>query len=138
LIDSAIEVASQRARQMPRPDTVRETIEVEAAKQIPRLRRIPQRVDELLGQATRGRLTARISLFADDDDLRTITRLVDRAVLAMVTSALGIGSVLLLHTSGPAVGASVDVNEVLGYIGIAVSSILALRIIAGVIRDGVL
>jgi hypothetical protein len=30
------------------------------------------------------------------------------------------------------------VNEVLGYIGIAVSSILARRFIAGVIRDGVL
>ena len=32
-------------------------------RQLPRIRRIPQRVDELLTQASRGKLTARISLF---------------------------------------------------------------------------
>lgn len=111
---------------------------MEAVKQLPRIRRIPQRVDELLTQASRGKLTARISLFADDEDLRTVTRMVDRAVLAVLAAALGIGSTVLLHTQlGPAVADEVTVNEILGYIGLAVASVLTLRIVAAIMRDGV-
>ena len=44
---------------------------------------------------------------------------------------------LLGTTFGPAVNGSVSVNEVLGYIGLAVASILTLRIVAAIIRDGV-
>jgi hypothetical protein len=107
-------------------------------RQLPRIRRIPQRVDELLTQASRGKLTARISLFADDDDLRTVTRMVDRAVLAVLAAALGIGSTVLLHTPmGATVGTDVTVNEVLGYIGLGVASVLTLRLVAAIMRDGV-
>jgi ubiquinone biosynthesis protein len=137
LIDAALEVVSQRSR-VPRPGSLKESVEMEAVKQLPRIRRIPQRVDELLTQASRGKLTARISLFADDEDLRTVTRMVDRAVLAVLAAALGIGSTVLLHTQlGPAVADEVTVNEILGYIGLAVASVLTLRIVAAIMRDGV-
>lgn len=43
LIDSAMEIASERARSMARPDTLKEAMQLEAARQLPRLRRIPQR-----------------------------------------------------------------------------------------------
>ena len=66
-----------------------------------------------------------------------MTRLVNRLVLGIVAAALGIGSVMLLGVrTGPVVTASVTVNEVLGYIGLAISSILMLRLIAAIVRDG--
>lgn len=138
LIDSAIALVSQRSR-MPRPESLRQSVEMEAFKQLPRLRRIPQRVDELLAQASRGQLTARVSLFADEDDLRAVTRLVDRAVLAVLAAALGVGSTLLLGTDlGPVVaGNHITLNEVLGYIGLAIAAVLMLRLVAAIIRDGV-
>ncbi len=138
LIDSALEVVSQRSR-VPRPDSIKSSMEMEAMKQLPRLRRIPQRVDELLGQASRGQLSARISLFTNEDDLKTVTRLVDRAVLAVLAAALGVGSTLLLGTDlGPVVaGVHVTVNEVLGYIGLGIAAVLMLRIVAAIMRDGV-
>ena len=56
----------------------------------------------------------------------------------MLVAALGIGSVLLLGTDfGPAVAGSVSLNEVLGYIGLAMAGVLMLRIVAAIIRDGV-
>ena len=57
-------------------------------------------------------------------------------VLAIVAAALGMGSVRLLGVaSGPVVG-DVLLNEVLGYAGLAAASILTLRLIAGIARDG--
>ena len=112
LIDSALEVVSERSA-IPHPDSFRSSMEMEAAKQIPRLRRIPQRVDELLGQASHGRLTARISLFADDDNLRGDHHASSTGRCSPCSRPpLGIGSVLLLGTKfGPAVNGSVSVER---------------------------
>jgi len=71
---------------------------------------------------------------AVDHDVDTITTLVNRAVLALLAASLGIGSVLLLRSGAD--GREVTVDEVLGYIGLAVSAVLTLRIVAGVVRDG--
>jgi hypothetical protein len=76
-------------------------------------------------------------LFSHEADERLVRRLMDRFVLALLAAALGIGSVLLLNvSSGPRLSDSVTLNEVLGYIGLACSTVLVLRVIAGVIRDG--
>ena len=102
---------------------------------MPRLRRLPERVDAILGQAAEGRLTARVSVL-DDRTERVVTRLFDRLVLGVLAAAVGVGSVLLLGVhAGPNLG-SVSVNEVLGYIGLASSAVLAMRVIAGIVRDG--
>lgn len=118
-------------------DNWRELVEQEAIRQLPRLRRVPERVDELLGQVVGGRLSARLSLFGDEHDERLVTRLVNRMVLALVASAQGIGSVLLLGVdAGPQFGQAVTINEIIGYFGLASAAILLLRVIAGAIRDG--
>ncbi len=111
-------------------------IQHELMAQLPRLRRLPERVDELLGLAVSGRLSAQLSILSDERDERLVTRLVDRLVLALIAAATIIGSVLLLGVrAGPELG-SVTVNEVLGYFGLGAGTILALRVVAGVIRDG--
>ena len=105
-------------------------IETEAMRQLPRLRRLPQRVDDLLGQATEGRLSARVSLFSHESDERLLRSLIDRIVMAVLAASLGIGSVVLLGVrTGPQVSGAVTINEVLGYVGLAAASVLALRVI---------
>lgn len=112
-------------------------LQQELLTQLPRLRRMPERIDELLGQAVNGRLSAQFSLLSDERDVRLITRLLDRLILSVITAAICLGSVLLLGVqTGPTLAGGASLNEVLGYFGLAVSTMLGFRIVAGVIRDG--
>jgi ubiquinone biosynthesis protein len=135
---SLVESAMAEARTQLGPDlelgSLRKVAEAEALTQLPRLRRLPQRIDDLLGQASQGRLAMRMSFLSDQRDVDTITSLVNRSVLAILAASLGIGSVLLLRVGGD--GKELVVDEVLGYIGLAVAAVLTLRIVAGVVRDG--
>jgi ubiquinone biosynthesis protein len=136
---SLVDAAKRHANAML-PDATdidpQELLQQELVAQLPRLRRMPERVDELLGQAVSGRLSAQLSVFADERDERLVTRLVDRLVLALIAAATSIASVLLLGVdAGPEVG-EVDVNTVLGYFGLGAAAVLAFRVVAGVIRDG--
>ncbi len=120
-----------------RPSSIRDVLEQEAMTQLPRLQRLPERVDELLGQAVSGRLSGRLALFSHEGDERLVRGMVDRLVLALLSASLGIGSVLLLNVeAGPTLSDTVTLNEVLGYLGLACATVLALRVIAGVVRDG--
>ena len=117
--------------------SARGALEHEALVQLPRLQRLPERIDELLGQAVEGRLSTRVSLFSHRRDEQLLRSLIDRLALALLSAALGVGSVLLLGVErGPTLSSSVTVNEVLGYVGLASASVLMLRVVAGVIRDG--
>lgn len=135
---SLVDAAMDEAKDMLGPEldvgSLRRVAEAEALTQIPRLRRLPQRIDDLLGQAAQGRLSLRMSLLNDQRDVDTITSLVNRAVMAVLAASLGIGSVLLLRVEGD--GKELVLDEVLGYIGLAVAAVLTLRIVAGVLRDG--
>jgi ubiquinone biosynthesis protein len=134
---SLVDEATAEMREVIGPDlsslSFRDAAEGEALKQLPRLRRIPGRIDDLLGQAVQGRLSVRASLFSDERDVSVITTLVNRAVLAVLAAALGLGSVLLLDGRAP--GTEITVDEVLGYTGLGIASVLTLRIVAGVVRE---
>jgi ubiquinone biosynthesis protein len=136
---SLVDAAKRHANEMM-PDLVdadpQEILQRELVAELPRLRRLPERIDELLGQAVSGRLSAQISVLSDERDERLVTRLVDRLVLGIIASATTVGSVLLIGIeSGPTVGTT-DVNQVLGYFGLGASAILVFRVVAGIIRDG--
>ena len=136
LVDSARRHAEQSVA-LPTPHTVRSVVEQELMQQLPRLRRVPERLDELMERTLSGRLSASVSFLSDERDARLLTRLVDRIVLAVIAAATGIGATLILRVeSGPELAGTISLNEVLGYFGIAAASILALRVVAGVIRDG--
>lgn len=136
LVDAAREHAERRIGR-PSPSDLREMFEHEARQQLPRLRRLPERVDELMGQLSAGQLSASVSFLSDERDIGLLTRLVDRIVLALIAASAGVGSTILLGVdAGPTLGGSVSINEVLGYFGLATSVALALRVVAGVIRDG--
>jgi ubiquinone biosynthesis protein len=137
LVDAARRHA-ERGIGRPTVSGLKDTVEQELLHQLPRLRRVPERVDELFGQLLAGQLSASVSFLSDERDARLITRLVDRLVLAIIAAATGVGATILLGVEiGPALGGSVSINEILGYFGIVAASVLALRVVAGVIRDGV-
>ena len=137
LVDAARRHAEQGVGR-PTVSGLKDTVEQELLHQLPRLRRVPERVDELFGQLLAGQLSASVSFLSDERDARLITRLVDRLVLAIIAAATGVGATILLGVEiGPAFGGSVSINEILGYFGIVAASVLALRVVAGVIRDGV-
>jgi hypothetical protein len=65
--------------------------------QLPRLRRVPERVDEFLGRVVNGRFSARLALFSPPADERLVRTLVNRLVVAVLATSLGIGSVLPIN-----------------------------------------
>jgi ubiquinone biosynthesis protein len=137
LVDAGRRHAEQRGLGRPSVRDLRDIVQEEAMLQLPRLRRLPEQIDDLIGQAVSGRLSAQLSVFANPRDQRVLTRLVDRVVLAVIASAAGIGSVVLVASdSGPVLRDGLLVNEVLGYVGLTAAAVLALRVVAGVIRDG--
>jgi ubiquinone biosynthesis protein len=136
LVEAARSSSGGLEHMLPSVSSLREVLTEEAMTQLPRLQRLPERLDDLLGQVVRGELSARVSLFTRPSDEQIFRTLVNRLATAIICASLGIGSVILLGVSaGPDVTATVTLNEVLGYIGIAVAAILAMRIVAGVVRE---
>jgi ubiquinone biosynthesis protein len=137
---SLVEAARSRAQglshQLPAVSSIGDVLRDEAVAQLPRLQRLPERLDELLGQGVRGELSARVSLFSRPRDEQLVRTMINRLVTAIITASLGIGSVLLLGVHvGPTVSGSVTLNQVLGYIGIAAAAILGMRLIAAIVRE---
>ena len=65
-----------------------------------------------------------------------VSRLIDRAVLAVVGVGAGVISVLLLETrTGPALTSSVSVLQALGYLGLFSSATLIMRIVIVILRE---
>jgi ubiquinone biosynthesis protein len=140
---SLIDAALRLAPSLPGPPAdlaeLRTVALKELALQLPRMRRLPERVDALLDQAAAGRLGVRVSLFASERDEQLTTRLVNRLVAGVLATGIGIGSTLLLGVDGgPAVTRSVTLPELIGYCGLLAASVLTLRVVAAIIRDGLL
>jgi ubiquinone biosynthesis protein len=103
---------------------------------LPHLRRIPERVDRLLTLAGRGDL--RVRHIVDEDGRRVVRTLVNRALLTAVGAAFLFVSGMLLVSSdeGPIVGDGNGLFEILGFGGLLVGTVLLLRVVAAVARDG--
>jgi ubiquinone biosynthesis protein len=108
----------------------------ELASVLPRLRRLPDRFDRVMTLAARGDL--RVRHVVDEDSDRILRTLVNRALLAATGAAFVLASAVLLGASedGPAVAGSTGLFEILGYGGMFIGSVLLLRVVAAVARDG--
>ena len=103
---------------------------------LPHLRRLPERVDRLLNLAGRGEL--RVRSVVDEDSRRILRTLVNRGLLAAVgTVFLIVSAMLVLATDpGPLVGEDVGLFEIFGFGGLFAGTVLLLRVVAEVARDG--
>ena len=80
-------------------------------------------------------MTTNLRLFRDANDVSVVTALVNRAVLALTGSSLGVISVILLvgHT-GPGSSPGRHLQQMFGYVGLFISITLMLRVVVEVLR----
>ena len=102
---------------------------------MPLLRRAPRHLDHLATIIERGQARARLSLFSDEHDVRIVTSLVNRVVLAVIGGVVGLMSVALLALpGGPQVSPSTSLFHVFGYMGLFLATVLLLRALVTVMR----
>jgi ubiquinone biosynthesis protein len=134
LVTAATE--SMTSASAPAPIDRDEMLRDEMLAALPHLRRLPDRIDRILTLTSRGEL--RVRSIVDEDPRRILRTLVNRALLvATGTAFLVVAAVLLVAADpGPAVGGDAGLFEVFGYFGLFVGTVLLLRVVAAVTRDG--
>jgi ubiquinone biosynthesis protein len=137
VIDAAQDVAKEWVEERPLPATVEAFARDEVVRMAPMLRRLPYRIDRLTTMAERGDLSARISLFSMPDDVRVLTMLVNRVLLTFVGAGVGIISVILIGIKGgPDFAGQTSLYEFFGYFGLFCSTVLIMRVLVAIFRDG--
>jgi ubiquinone biosynthesis protein len=138
VIDRAEAIATEWVRARMAPSTLEELAREELVRMGPLLRRLPRRLDRMASQIERGNFRARVSLFSDPHDEHVVTKLVNRAVLALVGGVVGlIGAILLGVKGGPPFTGDTTLYEFFGYFSLFCSVVLIMRVIVSVLHDGV-
>jgi ubiquinone biosynthesis protein len=137
VVDAAQEVAAKWVRGQITPGTIQQTVRDEVLRTVPMLRRLPRHVDRAFTMIERDGLRVRVSHFADDHDEQVVTKLVNRFVLAFLSGTIGLFSVgLIAIEGGPPFSGDTSLFRVLGYFGLFCATVLAMRVIVAVLRDG--
>lgn len=136
LIEQVAALGGAEFRQRSSPSSVAELVQREWAQLGPLVQRAPRHLDRLATLAEHGRLTTRVRLFADPEDVAVAERLVNRVVLTALSLGLGLLATLLLATEADPVLAGGDIRlvEVLGWVGLFGSAVLFLRVLLQVLR----
>jgi ubiquinone biosynthesis protein len=136
LVEAAQRFAEEHRLGLPGPTQFRDQALDDLLELLPALRRIPRRVDRITGALERGELTVRLRPFAHPRDASLVTRLANRFILAFISGSIGVVSVFLLQLSrGPAVFET-HLDVLLGYGGLIAATMLGLRVLVAITRDG--
>jgi ubiquinone biosynthesis protein len=136
LVQAAEDFAAELVQERMSPATWQQAAQEELAGVMPLLRRAPRHLDHIAAIIERGEARARLSLFSDERDVRAVTKLVNRIVLAVLGGVLGLISVALLAVpGGPQVTGSTSLFDVFGYMGLFLATVLMLRTLITVMRD---
>ena len=123
-------IARQLAGQQLTPASLRDAAAGELLTLLPMLRKLPRRADRITAALAQGRFTTNLRLFSDPHDVSVVTGLVNRAVLGLLGSALGVMSVILLLAPGsPRVASGITVLQLFGYVGLFLAVTLILRVV---------
>ena len=136
LISAAKKVAKAEMLSALRPENLTEDLKREVIHLAPVLRRAPHHLDRIAGQVEQGKLTFRVRMFSDEDDIRVISRLINRGVLAFIGATLGVVSAMLLQIpSDHLITDHVGLLQLLGFIGLFAGSILIMRVVLEILRE---
>jgi len=128
-------IARRLAGEQFAPQSLRDAAASELLTLLPMLRKLPRRADRITAALAHGRFTTNLRLFSDPRDISVITTLVNRAVLGLVGSALGVMSVIMLLARGsPGISRGIALLQLSGYIGLFLSITLILRVVLEILR----
>jgi len=137
VIDAAESIAAQWVRSLINPSSVQQAVRDEILRTVPMLRRLPRHIDRAFSSLERDGLRVRVSHFSDEHDEHVVSRLVNRLVLAFLAGATGLVSVgLIAIDDGPAFSDRTSLFRLLGYFGLFCATVLTMRVIVAVLRDG--
>lgn len=104
---------------------------------LPILRRMPRRIDRIVGALEDGRTTVNVRLLADERDRRFVISIVHQIILTSLAATSGIMATILLGLhGGPRVTHSVSLYAFFGYCLLVFAGMLALRVLVAVFRLG--
>jgi len=126
----SLTLARRLAGQQLTPASLRDAATSELLTVLPMFRKLPRRADRITAALAQGRFTSNLRLFSDARDVSVITTLVNRAVLGLLGSALGLMSVILLLAPGsPRLGSGLAVLQLFGYVSLFLAVTLIFRVV---------
>lgn len=136
IIEETRNLATRIGHRVFGPSALAGALHDDAVRLAPILRKLPYRVDRITAEMERGEWGVNVRLLADDRDVRFVTQLVGRCLLAFLSGAIGIVSALLLAVdSGPTIASQLTLIQAIGYAGLAAATLIGIRVLVGVSRD---
>jgi ubiquinone biosynthesis protein len=137
VIAEAQVIAQEWTGDRSKPDTLQDMATQELIQMAPVLRRLPRHLDRLATITERGDLRAQVSLLGDPADVRVVTRLLNRVIVAFLGGVVSLVSVILLGIEGgPPFSGSTSLYTFFGYFGLFCGTVLVLRVLVAVFNDG--
>jgi hypothetical protein len=136
LIDGMRRVLEPSDGPSPIARNAQEQVTDALVRELPRLQKLPGQIDRIATLAARGDLRTRVSLFTTADDARVVTRLANRLALALTGGMLALAGAVLLTVGTGANNRETTLTEVFGYVALGFATIVLLRVVAAVVRDG--
>jgi ubiquinone biosynthesis protein len=137
IVQAAEDFAAEVVQERLASTTWEEAAKQELVTLLPILRRAPRHLERLATLLERGELGGRISLFSDDRDVAVVSRLVNRVVLGLLGGIVALASVgLLAVPGGPQLTRATSLLDLFGYLGLFLATVLILRVVMAVLRDG--
>jgi ubiquinone biosynthesis protein len=137
MIEATQKLAEEWARERMAPASLNEMARKEVISLAPVLRRLPVHLDRIATIIERRDLTARVSIFSEEADVRLLTRLVNRAILTALGGITGVVAVLFLNMQGgPPFAGGTTLFHFFGYATLFCSAVLVMRVVVAVLHDG--
>jgi ubiquinone biosynthesis protein len=136
LIDAAQAMAEDQFYAALTVENLADEAKQELVRLAPVLRRAPHHLDRIADQVEQGKFTVRVSMFSDPDDVRILTYLANRFILAFVGATLGVVSAMLFQLDGgPSLTDNISIYHILGWIGMFTGATLIMRVVLDILGD---
>lgn len=136
IVDEARALAGDIGHRTFGPHALGHAIGDDLLKLAPILRRLPRRLDRISADLERQQWSLNVRLLADRRDVELVRQLTGRGLLAFLSAAVGVVSALLVGVdSGVVVSNGLTFAQALGYAGLAVATVLGVRVLVAISRE---
>ncbi len=127
-----VEAARRQGRELmahaTEPEAIRADLESRLVHFLPTLQRLPRRIGKITEDLEQGRFTVHVRPFADQEDRRFLTGLIQQVIVAILAGAAMLGAIILMTSdTGPMITPTFRLFTFLGCVLLLVGFVLALR-----------